>query len=52
MCVNSKQEVIDIVNKALENGGTIYGLPQDYDTLYAHDIKDPDGNILEFIYSK
>lgn len=40
----SKQEVDDLVAKALANGGTTYDKPEDLGFMYSHSFVDPDGH--------
>ena len=40
----SKQEVDDLVAKALANGGTTYDKPEDLGFMYSHSFLDPDGH--------
>ena len=40
----SRQEVDDLVAKALANGGTTYDKPEDLGFMYSHSFLDPDGH--------
>lgn len=40
----SRQEVDDLVAKALANGGTTYDKPEDLGFMYSHSFVDPDGH--------
>lgn len=48
--VNSRQEVDDIINKALQAGGNIYMEPQDHGWMYGHSFEDPDGHQWEVLF--
>ena len=39
----SRDEVDDLVRKALQAGGATYGEPQDLGFMYSHGFQDPDG---------
>jgi hypothetical protein len=47
---NSRQEVDDIVNKAVDAGGTIYRDPDDHGWMYSHSFADLDGHQWEVLY--
>ena len=47
---SSRQEVDEMVNKAVEAGGTIYKEPQDYGWMYQHSFADLDGHQWEIGY--
>jgi predicted lactoylglutathione lyase len=47
---DSKEEVNDMVKRALANGGTVYREPMDYGFMYGHSFKDPDGHAWELAY--
>jgi hypothetical protein len=46
----SREEVDDMVSKAVAAGGSTYNQPQDHGFMYAHGFQDPDGHIWEFCY--
>jgi uncharacterized protein len=46
----SKEEVIELVNKAKQAGGTIYAEPTDHEWMYQHSFADPDGHQWEVVY--
>lgn len=41
---DSRQEVDDLVAKALAAGGTTYDKPEDFGFMYTHSFVDPDGH--------
>ena len=41
----SRQEVDDLVAKALAAGGTTYDKPEDFGFMYSRDLADPDGHL-------
>jgi uncharacterized protein len=45
----SREEVDDMVRKAVAAGGTIYNEPQDHGFMYGHGFQDLDGHIWELI---
>jgi len=47
---DSKEEVVDIVNKAIAAGGTTYSEPQDHGFMYQHAFADLDGHQWEVMY--
>ena len=47
---DSRDEVDDLVAKAIAAGGTAPRQPQDYGFMYSHGFEDPDGHIWEFAY--
>ena len=47
---NSRQEVDDIVSKAVAAGGTIYRDPDDHGWMYSHSFADLDGHQWEVLY--
>lgn len=47
---DSRQEVDDIMNKALAAGATTCRPPQDYGFMYGQSFHDPDGHIWEFVW--
>ncbi len=48
-CEN-RQEVTDLVEKALAAGGRRYSEPKDYGFMYQDGFQDPDGHIWEVFY--
>ncbi|MDZ8261305.1 VOC family protein [Nostoc sp. ChiQUE01b] len=47
---DSREQVDEIVRKAVAAGGTTYNEPQDHDFMYGHGFADLDGHIWEIIY--
>jgi predicted lactoylglutathione lyase len=47
---DSREEVNDLVRKAVAAGGRIYSEPQDHGFMYGHGFRDPDGHIWELIF--
>jgi hypothetical protein len=46
----SREQVGEIVRKAVTAGGTTYNEPHDHGFMYGHGFQDLDGHILELIY--
>jgi predicted lactoylglutathione lyase len=46
----SREEVDELVRKAVDAGGSTYNEPQDHGFMYAHGFQDLDGHIWELIY--
>jgi predicted lactoylglutathione lyase len=46
----SRDEVNEMVRKAVAAGGTTYNEPQDHGFMYGHGFQDLDGHIWELIY--
>ncbi len=46
----SREEVDEMVRKAITAGGTTYNQPQDHGFMYGHGFGDLDGHIWEIIY--
>src|SRR5262245_2676007 len=46
----SRDQVNDMVHKAVAAGGTTYNQPQDHGFMYGHGFQDLDGHIWELIY--
>ncbi|MEH2463857.1 VOC family protein [Nostoc sp.] len=46
----SREEVDEMVRKAVTAGGTTYNEPQDHGFMYGHGFSDLDGHIWEIIY--
>ena len=47
---DSRQQVDDLVRKAVNAGGTTYNQPQDHGFMYAHGFQDLEGHIWELVY--
>jgi uncharacterized protein len=50
LSAGSREEVDEIVGKAVAAGGTTYNEPQDYGFMYGHGFQDLDGHIWELAY--
>ncbi|MFD1956915.1 VOC family protein [Paenibacillus thailandensis] len=52
LCIsaNSRQDVDELVNKALAAGGSRYSDPQDHGFMYGWSFQDPDGHLWEVMY--
>jgi uncharacterized protein len=50
LSTESRQEVDEMVQKAIAAGGTIYNEPQDHGFMYAHGFQDLDGHIWEIMF--
>lgn len=46
----SREQVDDLVRRAVAAGGTTYNDPKDYGFMYQHGFEDPDGHIWELIH--
>jgi len=46
----SREQVDEMVRKAIAAGGTTYNEPQDHGFMYGHGFQDLDGHIWELIY--
>jgi predicted lactoylglutathione lyase len=46
----TREEVDEMVRKAVAAGGTTYNEPQDHGFMYGHGFQDLDGHIWELIY--
>jgi predicted lactoylglutathione lyase len=46
----SRDEVDDLVRKALAAGGTAPNPPQDHGFMYGHGFEDPDGHVWELVW--
>ncbi|NTV17371.1 MAG: VOC family protein [Chlorobiaceae bacterium] len=46
----SKEQVDDLVRKAITAGGSTYNEPKDYGFMYTHGYQDLDGHIWEIVY--
>jgi uncharacterized protein len=47
---DSREQVDEMVRKAIAAGGTTYNQPQDYGFMYGHGFADLDGHIWEILY--
>ncbi len=47
---DSRDEVDELVKKAVAAGGSTYSEPQDYGFMYGHGFQDPDGHLWELVY--
>ena len=47
---DSRQQVDDLVRKAVAAGGSTYAASKDYGFMYQHGFQDPDGHIWELIW--
>ncbi|MBD0349751.1 MAG: VOC family protein [Bacteroidota bacterium] len=47
---DSREKVDELVQKAVEAGGSIYAEPQDHGWMYGHSFADPDGHQWEVLY--
>lgn len=48
----SRENVDDMVRKAVDAGGTTYNQPQGHGFMYGHGFQDLDGHIWELIYMR
>jgi predicted lactoylglutathione lyase len=46
----SRQQVDELVRRAVEAGGSVYMKPQDHGWMYGHSFADPDGHQWEVLY--
>lgn len=46
----SRDQVDNLVRRAVAAGGTTYADPKDYGFMYQHGFQDPDGHIWELVY--
>jgi predicted lactoylglutathione lyase len=46
----SREQVDDLVSKAVAAGGSTYAKPKDYGFMYQHSFADPDGHQWELIH--
>jgi hypothetical protein len=46
----SREQVDDLVNKAVASGGSAYAEPKDYGFMYQNSFQDPDGHQWELIH--
>jgi uncharacterized protein len=49
--VDSREEVDEMVKKAVEAGGSTYMEPQDHGWMYYHSFADPDGHQWEVLFT-
>jgi predicted lactoylglutathione lyase len=47
---DSREQVDEMVRKAVEAGGSVYMDPQDHGWMYGHSFADPDGHQWEVLY--
>lgn len=47
---DSREQVDEILEKALQAGGTEQRTAQDYGFMYSPDFEDPDGNLLSALW--
>ena len=47
---DSREQVDDLVRKAVAAGGSTYAASKDYGFMYQHSFQDPDGHLWELIY--
>jgi hypothetical protein len=50
LALESREEVDDMVRKAVAAGASLYNEPQDHGFMYGHGFQDLDGHIWELIY--
>lgn len=50
LSADNKQEVDDMVKKAVDAGGSIYKEPQDHGFMYGHSFRDLDGHLWEIMW--
>ena len=50
LSMESREEVNEMVRKAVAAGGTTYSEPQDHKAMYGHGFRDLDGHIWELVY--
>ena len=50
LSTDSRQNVDEIISKALAAGATTYKAPQDHGFMYAHGFRDLDGHLWEYIW--
>ena len=48
--VDTREEVDEMVKKAVEAGGSVYADPQDHGWMYGHSFADLDGHQWEILY--
>ena len=47
---DSREEVEEMVRKAVAGGGTLYSEPDDHELMYGHGFQDLDGHIWELVF--
>lgn len=52
LCLDSRQQVDDMVAKAVAAGGTTFEKPEDHGFMYSHSFIDPDGHGWGLAYMK
>lgn len=50
LSLKSRQQVEELVGKAVAAGGNTYRKPEDHGFMYQHGFQDPDGHIWEVFY--
>lgn len=50
LSLDNREQVDDMVRKAVAAGGTTYSDPNDHGFMYQHGFQDPDGHIWEVFY--
>jgi predicted lactoylglutathione lyase len=50
LSMESRQQVVGVVGKAVAAGGATYAEPKDHGFMYQHGFQDPDGHIWEVFY--
>ena len=50
LSVESREQVDELVRKAVDAGGSTYSEPQDYGFMYGHGFQDLDGHIWELVH--
>jgi predicted lactoylglutathione lyase len=50
LSVDTREKADELVNKAIEAGGTTYAEPQDHGFMYQQSFQDLDGHLWELIY--
>lgn len=50
LSAESREEVDELVNRALEAGAKPYNDPVDHGFMYSWSFQDPDGHLWEFVY--
>lgn len=50
LSTDSRQQVDDMVRKAINAGGTSHNEKQDHGWMYGHGFQDPDGHLWEVFY--
>jgi uncharacterized protein len=50
LTAESREQVDDMVRKAVAAGGSTYNEPQDHGFMYGHGFQDPDGHIWEVFF--